>query len=137
MRIPANVRGTRDPVGFQRRRQALSAFILSYLHLYRPRRHCLGNECEFPFSRNIRASQTALWLSWPILTLLSVTTCFSGLAIYSKYHDCDPIRQRRITSPDMLMPLYVMDTMSEMPGLPGLFIAGERMTTIPDDDRSV
>jgi hypothetical protein len=24
----------------------------------------------------------------------------------------------------MLMPLYVMDSMSNMPGLPGLFIAG-------------
>ncbi|XP_012235172.2 putative sodium-dependent multivitamin transporter [Linepithema humile] len=74
--------------------------------------------------KNIRASQTALWLCWPILTLLSVTTCFSGLAIYSKYHNCDPLLQKRISSPDMLMPLYVMDTMSKMPGLPGLFIAG-------------
>ncbi|EZA62320.1 hypothetical protein DMN91_010630 [Ooceraea biroi] len=74
--------------------------------------------------KNIRASQKALWLSWPILTFLSISTCFSGLAIYSKYHNCDPIRQNRITSPDMLMPLYVMDTMSNMPGLPGLFIAG-------------
>ncbi|KAH0953399.1 hypothetical protein HN011_005869 [Eciton burchellii] len=74
--------------------------------------------------KNIQASQKALWLSWPILTFLSITTCFSGLAIYSKYHNCDPILQKRITSPDMLMPLYVMDSMSNMPGLPGLFIAG-------------
>lgn len=44
--------------------------------------------------------------------------------MYSKYHNCDPSLQKRISSPDMLMPLYVMDTMSDMPGLPGLFIAG-------------
>ncbi|XP_072762274.1 putative sodium-dependent multivitamin transporter [Anoplolepis gracilipes] len=74
--------------------------------------------------KNIQASQKALWLSWPILSVLSLTTCFSGLAIYSKYHTCDPTRQGRISSPDMLMPLYVMDTMSNIPGLPGLFIAG-------------
>ncbi|KMQ89707.1 sodium-dependent multivitamin transporter, partial [Lasius niger] len=74
--------------------------------------------------KNIQASQQALWLSWPILTILSVTTCFSGLAMYSKYHNCDPSLQKRISSPDMLMPLYVMDTMSDIPGLPGLFIAG-------------
>ncbi|XP_011171988.2 putative sodium-dependent multivitamin transporter [Solenopsis invicta] len=74
--------------------------------------------------RNMKDSQTAMWLSWPILTLLSFTTCFSGLAIYSKYHKCDPFLQKRITSPDMLMPLFVMDTMSKMPGLPGLFVAG-------------
>ncbi|XP_025073506.1 putative sodium-dependent multivitamin transporter [Pogonomyrmex barbatus] len=74
--------------------------------------------------KNIQASRTAMWLSWPILTLLSFTTCFSGLAIYSRYHNCDPFLQKRITSPDMLMPLYVMDTMSNIPGLPGLFVAG-------------
>lgn len=74
--------------------------------------------------KNIQASQQALWLSWPILSILSITTCFSGLAIYSKYHNCDPSLQKRISSPDMLMPLYVMDTMSHIPGLPGLFIAG-------------
>jgi len=76
------------------------------------------------YFRNMQASQRAMWLSWPILTLLSITTCFSGLAIYSKYHNCDPFLQKRITSPDMLMPLYVMDMMSSIPGLPGLFVAG-------------
>ncbi|XP_011881261.1 PREDICTED: putative sodium-dependent multivitamin transporter isoform X2 [Vollenhovia emeryi] len=74
--------------------------------------------------KNIQASQRALWLAWPILTLLSFTTCFSGLAIYSRYYNCDPILEKRITAPDMLMPLYVMDTMSNIPGLAGLFVAG-------------
>ncbi|XP_017758968.1 PREDICTED: putative sodium-dependent multivitamin transporter [Eufriesea mexicana] len=74
--------------------------------------------------KDIKASQKALWLSWPILSLLSFTTCFSGLAIYSKYYKCDPLLQKRISSIDMLMPLYVMDTMSNKPGLPGIFIAG-------------
>ncbi|KAL0106500.1 hypothetical protein PUN28_016304 [Cardiocondyla obscurior] len=74
--------------------------------------------------KNMKASQTAMWMSWPILTLLSFTTCFSGLAMYSKYYKCDPFLKKRITSPDMLMPLYVMDTMSNIPGLAGLFIAG-------------
>ncbi|XP_066602044.1 putative sodium-dependent multivitamin transporter [Prorops nasuta] len=74
--------------------------------------------------RSLNSAQKALWLNWPILSLLSVTTCFCGLAIFSKYHDCDPIAQGRIKSMDMLMPLYVMDTMSHIPGLAGLFIAG-------------
>ncbi|KYM94580.1 Putative sodium-dependent multivitamin transporter, partial [Cyphomyrmex costatus] len=66
----------------------------------------------------------AMWLSVPILTFLWVAICFSGLAMYSRYHNCDPLLKKRITSPDMLMPLYVMETMSNIPGLPGLFIAG-------------
>nr|XP_012135725.1 PREDICTED: putative sodium-dependent multivitamin transporter isoform X2 [Megachile rotundata]XP_012135726.1 PREDICTED: putative sodium-dependent multivitamin transporter isoform X2 [Megachile rotundata]XP_012135728.1 PREDICTED: putative sodium-dependent multivitamin transporter isoform X2 [Megachile rotundata]XP_012135729.1 PREDICTED: putative sodium-dependent multivitamin transporter isoform X2 [Megachile rotundata] len=74
--------------------------------------------------KDIKAAQKALWLAWPVLSVLSVTTCFSGLAIYSKYYNCDPMLQKKITSTDMLMPYYVMDNMSDKPGLPGLFIAG-------------
>lgn len=74
--------------------------------------------------KDVKAAQTALWIAWPILTLLSMATCFSGLAIYSKYQTCDPLKQKKITSTDMLMPYYVMDTLSDKPGLPGLFIAG-------------
>jgi len=77
------------------------------------------------YFRNIQASRRAMWLTCLILTLLWITTCFSGLAIYSRYHNCDPLLQKRITSSDMLMPLYVMDTMSDISGLPGLFIAGD------------
>ncbi|KAF7410553.1 hypothetical protein HZH68_004934 [Vespula germanica] len=74
--------------------------------------------------KSLNNAQQALWLSLPILMLLSVSTCFSGLSMYSKYYDCDPLTEGRISSMDMLMPLYVMDTMHYLPGLPGLFIAG-------------
>jgi len=74
--------------------------------------------------RNMQASRRAMWLSLPILILLWITICFSGLAIYSKYYNCDPLLEKRITSSNMLMPLYVMETMSNIPGLPGLFVAG-------------
>nr|CAD7255941.1 unnamed protein product [Timema shepardi] len=74
--------------------------------------------------RDLRRSQIALWLSWPVLTLLSLSTSFAGLAIYSKYHNCDPLKSGRISSSDQLMPLFVGDTMREFPGLCGLFVAG-------------
>ncbi|XP_012280969.1 putative sodium-dependent multivitamin transporter [Orussus abietinus] len=74
--------------------------------------------------KSLKAARLTLWINWPILSLLSILTCFSGLAIYSKYYNCDPLTQGRISSIDQLMPLYVVDTMSHLPGLPGLFIAG-------------
>ncbi|XP_051176176.1 putative sodium-dependent multivitamin transporter isoform X4 [Leptopilina boulardi] len=74
--------------------------------------------------RKIKSARLALWLNLPILMCLSILTCFSGLAIYTKYRNCDPVKEGRIKLPDMLMPLYVMDTLSHLPGLPGLFIAG-------------
>jgi len=76
------------------------------------------------YFRNIQDSRKAMWLTCFILILLWISTCFSGLAIYSRYHNCDPLLQNRITSSEMLMPLYVMDTMSDIPGLPGIFVAG-------------
>lgn len=57
-------------------------------------------------------------------SIMSLTLCFSGLAIYTKYRRCDPLEAGRISSNDQLMPLYVMDTLSAYPGVPGLFIAG-------------
>lgn len=86
----------------------------------------------------------SLWCSLPLLSLLSISTCFSGLAMFSKYYDCDPIkystilfnfrrnkynmdifwRSGRLSSADQLMPFYVLDTMGNIPGLTGLFVAG-------------
>ncbi|XP_059469784.1 putative sodium-dependent multivitamin transporter [Neocloeon triangulifer] len=74
--------------------------------------------------KSLKKSQQALWLNWPILTALSLSTSFSGLAIYSRYYDCDPYEEKRIASKDQLLPLFVVDTLSNLPGLPGLFVAG-------------
>lgn len=52
--------------------------------------------------RNLKRSQTALWLNWPILTCLSLSTSFSGLALYYIYSKCDPLNQGRITSRDQV-----------------------------------
>ncbi|XP_067005284.1 putative sodium-dependent multivitamin transporter [Anabrus simplex] len=74
--------------------------------------------------RSLRKSQQALWISWPVLSVLSLTTSFSGLAIFSRYYNCDPVAAKRISSSDQLMPLFVVDSMSHLPGLSGLFVAG-------------
>lgn len=52
--------------------------------------------------KNLRSSQAALWLNWPILSLLSLSTSFSGLAIYYLYAKCDPLLQGRITTRDQV-----------------------------------
>lgn len=57
-------------------------------------------------------------------SIMSLTTCFAGLAIYAKYHNCDPLTSKQISSNDQLMPFYVMETLSRYPGVPGIFVAG-------------
>ncbi|XP_014206986.1 putative sodium-dependent multivitamin transporter [Copidosoma floridanum] len=74
--------------------------------------------------KNIKSARVAYWVNVFMLSCLSILTCFSGLALYSHYYECDPKVTKRIGSMDMLMPLYVMDTLSSIPGVPGLFVAG-------------
>lgn len=51
-------------------------------------------------------------------------SCLTGLLIYARYHDCDPLSTKTIKRADQLLPYYVMDVAGSVPGLPGLFIAG-------------
>jgi sodium-coupled monocarboxylate transporter 8/12 len=42
--------------------------------------------------KDYRTAVKSLWCSLPLLSLLSISTCFSGLAMFSKYYNCDPIK---------------------------------------------
>lgn len=74
--------------------------------------------------RTLERSQACLWWSWPVLSVLSICTCMSGLGIFAVYKDCDPLAAGSITKMDQLMPFYVVDAMKSAPGLAGLFVAG-------------
>ncbi|XP_008557489.1 putative sodium-dependent multivitamin transporter [Microplitis demolitor] len=74
--------------------------------------------------KSLKSAQRAMWFCLPVLIILNLTTSLAGLSIYSKYFNCDPKTAGKIKQPDMLMPFYVMETMSSIPGLPGLIIAG-------------
>lgn len=53
--------------------------------------------------KDLKQAQKALWLNWPILTALSISTSFSGLAIYSRYHECDPVNASYISTVDQVL----------------------------------
>ncbi|KAM3967362.1 putative sodium-dependent multivitamin transporter [Aphomia sociella] len=72
----------------------------------------------------LERSQKCLWWSWPVLSLLSIVTCISGVGIYAVYKDCDPLINEKIASIDQMMPYYVVNAMRKVPGLAGLFVAG-------------
>uniref|UniRef100_A0A8C3GZS7 Solute carrier family 5 member 12 n=1 Tax=Corvus moneduloides TaxID=1196302 RepID=A0A8C3GZS7_CORMO len=68
-------------------------------------------------------AKLALYLN--LLGLWTVLVCavFCGLVMYSYYKSCDPWTAGFISAPDQLMPYFVMDIFSSMPGVPGLFVA--------------
>jgi solute carrier family 5 (sodium-coupled monocarboxylate transporter), member 8/12 len=59
--------------------------------------------------KDLKSAQMAVWISWPLLSFLSLSTSFAGLVIYYYYRKCDPLEQGRIESRDQNMPLYVID----------------------------
>lgn len=55
--------------------------------------------------------------------MILVCSVLCGLALYSRYHDCDPWTAKKVSAPDQLMPYLVLDILQDYPGLPGLFVA--------------
>ena len=50
--------------------------------------------------------------------------CFMGMIIFATYSKCDPLASGKIRADDQLLPLFVMQTVGHLKGVPGLFIAG-------------
>ena len=75
-------------------------------------------------TRTLKEAQISLWIQWPIHSAMMIMTGFAGLICYAYYKGCDPIKLERIGKGDQILPLFVMDTMSDYPGVVGLFISG-------------
>lgn len=71
-----------------------------------PRFESLSDVCDL-------ASSRAMLIQWPILTLLSFTSCFTGLVIYANFRGCDPYITGKITYPDQILPFFVMKYLGE------------------------
>ncbi|XP_064470607.1 sodium-coupled monocarboxylate transporter 1-like [Ornithodoros turicata] len=72
---------------------------------------------------SLKEARTALYLNIPGVMLNISLGCLAGLVIYANYYDCDPLKAGKIKKPDQLIPYFVMETLSVVPGLPGLFVA--------------
>ncbi|XP_064096196.1 sodium-coupled monocarboxylate transporter 2-like [Macrobrachium nipponense] len=55
--------------------------------------------------------------------VLWLTFLFSGLVAYVAYSDCDPLTSGRIAEPDQILPYLVVNKISHVPGMAGLFAA--------------
>ncbi|KAF2883309.1 hypothetical protein ILUMI_22869 [Ignelater luminosus] len=64
-------------------------------------------------------------------------SCFTGLIMFAKYSDCDPISTGSIKRSDQLLPYYVLDVAGNLSGLPGLFIAGVFSTALSTMSTSI
>ncbi|XP_015783741.1 sodium-coupled monocarboxylate transporter 2 isoform X2 [Tetranychus urticae] len=70
-----------------------------------------------------KARQALFW-NVPGVLVIAILAIWSGIIIYAKYHACDPISLGIVERHDQMMPLYVQDTLSRIPGLSGVFVVG-------------
>ncbi|XP_071108384.1 sodium-coupled monocarboxylate transporter 1-like [Haliotis cracherodii] len=69
-------------------------------------------------------AQLALLVNLPGLIIIVSMCCMIGIVMYAFYADCHPLKfNNLIVSPDQLMPLFVMDILSHIQGLPGVFVS--------------
>ncbi|XP_017851041.1 sodium-coupled monocarboxylate transporter 1 isoform X2 [Drosophila busckii] len=72
----------------------------------------------------LRDARIAIWTFIAgVLTFLCICG-YTGLLIYATYAQCDPLQTKLAQRNDQLLPLLVMETLGDYPGLPGIFVAG-------------
>lgn len=73
--------------------------------------------------KNINAARKSLFISLIpqiTITLLALST---GVALYSYFEKCDPVKDHEIAKYDQLVPYAVAKITESMPGMSGLFVA--------------
>ncbi|PBC33280.1 Sodium-coupled monocarboxylate transporter [Apis cerana cerana] len=74
--------------------------------------------------RSISQVRIALWVSAFGMIIIYTINFLTGMILYDTYKDCDPLLAGNITGQDQLLPLYVMNFMGNLKGVPGFFVAG-------------
>ncbi|XP_046352867.2 sodium-coupled monocarboxylate transporter 1-like [Haliotis rufescens] len=69
-------------------------------------------------------AKLAFAVTLPGLILIVSLCCMIGIVMYAFYADCHPIKfNNLISKTDQLLPLYVMDILGHIPGIPGVFVS--------------
>ncbi|XP_067312186.1 solute carrier family 5 member 6 isoform X1 [Pseudorasbora parva] len=74
-------------------------------------------------SRTEREAVMSCYMVFPCLQVALMLSCLMGLVMYACYGNNSPLEQQYITSKDQMVLYFVMDTLQNFPGLPGLFVA--------------
>jgi Na+/proline symporter len=78
---------------------------------------------RFLSMKNSKAVCKMLMSNIPVLTVLFSLPWIVGMCIYAVYSDCDPLRSGYTKSADAILPFYVEDKYSFIPGLMGIFLS--------------
>ncbi|ESO87029.1 hypothetical protein LOTGIDRAFT_107431 [Lottia gigantea] len=98
---------------------AIGGFF-TWVAIYGTNQAQVQRTCTCP---TLRKAQIAMWLNFPGLCAILYLSCLIGIVMYAFYSTCDPLQYGLVGAADQLLPLFVMDTLGDYPGLPGVFVA--------------
>ncbi|XP_042863380.1 sodium-coupled monocarboxylate transporter 1-like [Penaeus japonicus] len=73
--------------------------------------------------KSLSHAYASIFLVIPFFILLISLTMIAGIVMFATYEGCDPLAAGIIDKKDQILPFYVMNRLSSVPGLPGLFVA--------------
>ncbi|XP_050086804.1 sodium-coupled monocarboxylate transporter 2-like [Anopheles aquasalis] len=68
-------------------------------------------------------ARSALWIFCVGFFIITSLNCFTGIVMFAKYFDCDPIKVGLVQKADKLLPFFVQDVVGNLKGMPGVFIS--------------
>ncbi|RXG54842.1 Sodium-coupled monocarboxylate transporter 2 [Armadillidium vulgare] len=90
------------------------------LRLYSSEQVCIQRICTV---KSVKNATRVLKYNFYGKLIVYVLVFSCGLVAYSTYAGCDPMALGLIKNKDQILPYFVIDKLSFIPGLPGLFIA--------------
>ncbi|XP_067675334.1 sodium/iodide cotransporter-like [Haliotis asinina] len=72
---------------------------------------------------SLKKAQAAMWLNGLGLAVVVSLCCMIGVLLFAFYEECDPLQFNLVDGKDELVPLFVMDILGHLPGLPGIFLS--------------
>ncbi|UJR17232.1 hypothetical protein I4U23_004127 [Adineta vaga] len=73
--------------------------------------------------KSTRGAQKALFINMIGVASLILLSCLMGVILYAYYAGCDPFTAGRIQNVDQILPYFIMETLGDKKGIPGLFLA--------------
>jgi sodium-dependent multivitamin transporter 6 len=73
--------------------------------------------------RTTSGAKKALFINAAGAALVILLSSFIGIILYAYYASCDPYTAGYVSDVDQIFPYFVMEVLSDKPGLPGIFLA--------------
>ena len=73
--------------------------------------------------RSTRGAKQALFINAAGAAVIILLSSLIGVVLYAYYANCDPLTAKYVSEPDQIFPYFVMEVLSNKPGLPGVFLA--------------